>query len=485
MPAYPGFIGGSDVTQSPLANGERTVNWYVERTKTGELALYPTPGVASVGALGVSAGGRGHFYEDGREFAVIGQTFCEIDASGTVTSRGTVAVDANPATIATNGDGGGQLFITSGNNGYNFDLTSNILTQVRTGATTMGAHLDGYFLALDAPTSTLYLSALLDGTTWDPLQFAQRSIGSDPWIAMKVQGRYVWLFGEKTSEVWYNQGTFPFPFAPHPSGLVPYGTAAPWSPAVVSGTLYWLSSTEHGHGAVVAAEGFVPRIVSSFAAHWAHDQMEIVSDVIGDTYEDAGHTFYLLHFLRANVTQCYDASPTLNLPTELRWTERGTWISETTQYTASRTLYHAFAFGEHRLLDRGSDTIYRMAAALGSDVDGRPMRRVRRATALPSDNRRAFVSLFEALLEPGLGLVSGQGSDPQIGLRVSPNGGKTWGNERTRSAGALGQYGTRTIWDRCGSGRRWMPEIVVTDPIPWRILGAQVAVTSGRRTQAA
>lgn len=68
------------------------------------------------------------------------------------------------------------------------------------------------------------------------------------------------------------------------------------------------------------------------------------------------------------------------------------------------------------------------------------------------------------------------GEQPVACLRISENGGKTWGNERSRLVGAKGEWNTRVIWTRCGSGRRWTPELTFTDPIPWRILGAFVDV---------
>jgi hypothetical protein len=61
-----------------------------------------------------------------------------------------------------------------------------------------------------------------------------------------------------------------------------------------------------------------------------------------------------------------------------------------------------------------------------------------------------------------------------MALRISRNGGKTWGPERTRSAGRQGDYDTRVIWNRNGDARHWVPELVVTDPIPWRVTGASV-----------
>lgn len=484
---YPAFCGGSFVSQSPIADGERTVNWYAERIEapgaTTQVALYPTPGVETI-TTSVTTGGRGHFAQGGREFAVIGAVLYEVSSGGTLTSRGTMTIDPNPATLCTNGDGGDQLFVTSGTNGYILTLSTNVFTQVRTGGTTMGAALDGYFLALDADTSTVYLSDLLDGTTWDPTQFAQRSIQSDPWIALKVLDRFVWIFGTETSEVWYNAGTFPFPFAPHPSGLVNYGTAAAFSPEVVTGSLIWLGATADGVGPVLRTQGFTPEVIGHAALQVTLSGYDTLSDGIGDAYQDLGHTFYLLTFPTANATWAFDASVTIDLPPALRWAERGTWISESNRYDAWRPLYHVFAFGEHRMLDRSSGALYRMASTFGTDADSRPIRRLRRAPALWSENAKLYVSAFEVHLEPGLGLTTGQGSDPQVAFRHSRDGGKTWSAERWRSAGALGQYSTRTRWTRCGSGRRWMPEVVVSDPIPFRLTGASVEGSGFRRAAA-
>lgn len=478
MPAYPNFVGGSNTAQSPIADGRRLVNFYIE-PHGPELHAYPTPGVTAFATSNQSPG-RGHFSHRGLDYAVIGAKFGQVTIGGAFTEIGTVASDQYPATFATNGDYGDQILISSGNNGYVYDLSTLALTLVRTGATRMVAHLDGFGLALDVDTSTLYVSDNGDFTVWDPTMFAQRSTAPDPWVALKVvpSSKYAYLLGAETSEAWYDAGTA-FPFAPHPSGLMQYGCGAPFSAQVVDGSLTWLTATKDGAGFVVAASGFTPEVISTFAVSAAIGGYAKISDAIGDAYQDLGHSFYILTFPSVKATWAYDATASLDIPRELRWAERSTWIVETLTNEAWRPLFHTYCFGKHLMLDLNGGTIYQMSSTLGLDVESRPIRRVIRPAALFQQNRPIFVSLFELLLEPGLGLVTGQGSDPKVALRISKDGGKTWGSERLRRAGALGQYDTRVRWFRNGQGRRWMPEVVMTDGIPWRVLGALIETKVG------
>jgi PKD repeat protein len=63
------------------------------------------------------------------------------------------------------------------------------------------------------------------------------------------------------------------------------------------------------------------------------------------------------------------------------------------------------------------------------------------------------------------------GDDPQVMLRTSNDGGKTWSRELWRSAGKVGEWMKRVIWNRCGSSRRRVWEVSVTDPIAWKVTG--------------
>jgi len=64
------------------------------------------------------------------------------------------------------------------------------------------------------------------------------------------------------------------------------------------------------------------------------------------------------------------------------------------------------------------------------------------------------------------------GTDPQVMLRISNDAAKTWVSEQWRSAGKMGEWWRRIRWNGLGSGRRRVFEVVVTDPVPWRLVGA-------------
>jgi hypothetical protein len=60
--------------------------------------------------------------------------------------------------------------------------------------------------------------------------------------------------------------------------------------------------------------------------------------------------------------------------------------------------------------------------------------------------------------------------DPQITLSISRDGSKTFGVEYALNCGQTGNYTARAILRRLGQARDFVFDLVVTDPIPWRII---------------
>src|SRR6476620_8361466 len=127
MAQIPGFAGPFNLTRSASVDREDLINFYIElspATPRVVKAMYGRPGITPFAFCGAGPI-RGCVFapEFQRAFVVSGGTFWEVYATGTVTARGSVAVDGNPATLFSNGntDGGAlgnQIFLTSGGLGY-------------------------------------------------------------------------------------------------------------------------------------------------------------------------------------------------------------------------------------------------------------------------------------------------------------------------------------------------------------------------------
>ena len=474
-----GFAGPSYRSQSITQGSERLVNWYCEKFESGtpktRTALYPTPGFISFATFAESPI-RGLFLAGTRGFAAVGAVLYEIFSDGTKTNRGTIATNANPATFAYSGDSGGQLFITSGGQGYLFVLATNVLTNP-VSAVDFAGFMDGFFLALDATTSTFKISGLLDGATWSGSQVVRRSAGSDPWKSMLVSNKEIWLIGDLTSEVWYNAGLSPFPFALNTSSFIEYGTDAAYSAVRVGGIPTWLGKSAQGRGTVLQAVGgyAAPAQIATEPVEFALQGYTTRSDAVAFGYQDQGHDFYVLTLPSANATWCYDNKTQL-------WHERGYWNTALAAYDAMRGMFHVSAFGKHLVGDRSTGTIYEMKTSYYTEIDGLTtgVRRQRTFPHLNQEHKMLFPSRLELDMETGNALATGQGSDPQVTLTQSVDGGRTFSNEVwATSSGAIGKYTTRVLFNRLNAGRDLVLNIVVSDPVGWRVSMAMMDVEVG------
>jgi len=473
MAVYPGFIGTSNKIAATVADAERLMNWYLEPVQAPDAptpgVLLPTPGFRAFASM-TDVGCRALLDLTTKVYAVYGGSFKAVDASGGVTTIAAVTVDPNPATLSYSGPRGGQIFVTSGGNGYVYTIATNAFAQVLTGTATMGAAKDGRFLALDSTTGTISQSNQNDGLTgWGTVTMQFTWDLPDRIVAMTVANDEIWLLGERLGAVWYNAGLFPQPFAPIPGANFNYGTRAPFSLATGGDAIVWLSHNADGAGSLLLATGYSPQPVSTYAVAQAISRYDAefgTRDCEILIYRQNEHTFVNVSFPAAQATWTLDREVGT-------WHERGRWNESRAAYDVWSPRIHTHAFGKHLVGERGSDKLMEMRADYGLEMDGGPIRRLRVPPPLWAGPRgRVAVNRFELVLDSGLGLPSGQGSDPDIRLRVSLDG-QTWGSERRTSAGRMGQYGVRPVWVGCGSSESvWQPEVTVSDPIPYRLAQA-------------
>ncbi len=475
MASYPGFVGPSYQSQSYMADSERLINRYPERNESETAptpwALMQCPGFEQVASV-AQGPIRGIFSQSGRTFFVAGFDLYELNADDTTTLIDVVVADSNPVTFMSNGDAGHQVGLTSGDKFYVLDLTNNTLSTEMSSGATMCAFLDGFGLILDANTSTLQVTPFEDFTNIDTGNVVQRTAGSDPWKALYVVNRLIYLLGEKTSEVWWDAGTSPFPFAPIQEAFMQEGIAAAFSGARLGKSLVWLSQNDQGRGVLVETNEYTPGRISTHGVEASIQTYGTLTDAVAFSYQEGGHTFYVLTFPQAERTWVYDQSTSL-------FHERLYWNTTTGDWLAYRPMFFAAQETRNLVGDRLEGVIYRMSSSLYTDVDGAYIRRMRQPPRLSFDQKRFVTNSIQVIADVGIGLVTGQGSDPQIMRQSSKDGGKTFGNEHWRTMGKIGAYGTRIRWTQCGQARNRVDRFIDTDPVPSRLVDCVIDVSVG------
>jgi hypothetical protein len=456
------------------------MNWYPESIETGtgksRIAMYPTPGLSLFTAL-TGASVRGIFTINSRTFAVAGTTLYEVIGDGTNVSRGTVANDSLPVSMAASTI---ELLIASGGTVYVLTLATNVLTTIASGTLTNVStvvYIDGFFLALIKDSQTFRISTALDGTSWPGGQVIQVSVFPDNVVSMIADHRELWLFGLTKSVVYFDSGSAQI-FDVIPGGLIETGSAAVFAPIRLDNTIFWLGGDERGTAMVWRAEGYTPRRVSNHAIEFAMQGYTTISDAVGYSYQDQGHSFYVLYFPTADKTWVFDVATNM-------WGERG--FLNLGSFEAHLARCHTYNFGRHLVGARNSGNIYDMSIDYFDDA-GSPLRRVRRAPHIGAENKWAFHHQLEVDVEVGLGptppLLDGAGNprDPQLMLRWSDDQAKTWSNTHTVGFGQAGAYRTRAIWRRLGRSRDRIYELSVSDAVPARITDAYLEVSAGNNS---
>lgn len=402
-------------------------------------------------------------------YAVSGARLYRIDSNWTVTQIGGVSGTGQVSMV----DNGTQMFIAANPDGYIYDASTQQYAQITDvdfpGAVTVG-YLDGYFVFQEPNSQRFWTSELLDGTQIDPLSFASAEGMPDNLVSLFVDHREVWLFGTQSVEVWYDAGTAGFPLARIQGAVNEVGCAATFSVAKMDNSLFWLGADARGQGIVFRAQGYSGQRISTHAVEYAIQSYGTISDAVGFTYQQDGHSFYVLTFPTAQKTWVFDVATGA-------WHERAGFANG--RFIRHRANCQAFFNNQIVVGDFENGKIYAYDLQVYAD-DTFQQKWLRSWRALPQGQnnlKRTAQHTLQLDCETGVGLSTGQGSDPKVMLRWSDDGGHTWSNERWASIGKIGAYGFRAFWRRLGMTlklRDRVYEVSGTDPVKISIIGAEL-----------
>ena len=471
------ILGSAYVARSVNAADNRMVNLFPEVVPEGgkePAFLQRAPGLTRLATVGIGPI-RGEWTFGNYGYVVSGPTLFQIDTNWNAVAKGTVA-GTGPVSMADNGT---QLFIAANPQGYIYNANTDVFQQITDpdfpGAGTVG-YLDGYFVFNEPNSQKIWVTQLLDGTSVDPLDFASAEGNPDNVVAIFVDHREVWVYGTNSTEVWYNAGLLDFPLTRIQGAYNELGCAAPYSIAKMDNQIYWLGRDARGQGMVYRAAGYIGQRISTHAIEWQLQEYTDLSDAVGYTYQQDGHSFYVLNFPSANTTWVFDVATGA-------WHERASFANG--QFNRHRGNCQMFFNGQNVIGDYQNGKIYKFDLETYAD-DGQPQKWLRSWRALPTGANNLARTVQHAMqldCETGVGLNLGQGSDPQVMLRWSDDGGHTWSNEHWKSMGRIGRFGYRTIWRRLGATmkiRDRVYEVSGTDPVRIYIMGAELLLSGTR-----
>jgi hypothetical protein len=475
------ILGSAYVARSVNAADNRMVNLFPEVVPEGgkePAFLQRAPGLNFLQTIGTGPiRGLWAHQTNGNDFYVVsGNGFYKVTGL-TATPRllGTV-IGTGPVSIADNGT---QLFIAANGPSYIYNEVTDTFGPITDpdfpGAVTV-SYLDGYFVFNEPNSQKIWVTQLLDGTSIDPLDFASAEGSPDGVVAVLTDHRELWVFGTDTAEVWYNTGGLDFPLTRIQGAFNEIGCAAPYSVAKMDNQIYWLGKDARGQGIVYRAAGYMGQRISTHAIEWQMQEYPDLSDAVGYTYQQDGHSFYVLNFPSANTTWVYDVATGA-------WHERASFSNG--EFYRHRSNNMCNFNGNIIIGDYENGNIYTFDLNVYAD-NGQPQKWLRSWRALPTGANNLTRTAQHAMqldCETGVGINTGQGDNPQAMLRWSDDGGHTWSNEHWKSMGRIGRYGFRTIWRRLGMTlkiRDRVYEVSGTDPVRIYIMGAELVISGTR-----
>jgi len=459
----------------PVSHQE-CVNWYVHKIDTDTYVkeiLIGTPGIRELLTTGeLNQGNRGAHVKNDIPYFVNGKTLYRLNRVSTstrsiysVTSLGTVLGVGRVSMV----DNGKQLLILAPDGyGYIYDESATPAFQqiadagfTANGAPQYAVFIDGYF-AVTTDSKKWIVSALNDGLSWWPLDFASAESDPDTIVAPIVIKNQIFITGSQTTEGYANIGGYDFPFQRN-NLFLDKGCIAPFSLVKSNNSFFMIGRGVNENPAIWQ---FIDNEFIKISSNSIDILLSKYSDIElqtahGWTYAQAGS--YFIGFTLTDRAIVFDLST-------LKWHERRSKINGfTTAWRASSiiTAYGTVLVGDY-LSGKIGELSLNEYQEYGSDI-------IRTVSIQPftSERTEIIASRIELTMEAGVG--SALCPNPMISMATSKDG-KTWGYERRRAIGKVGAYGQRAIWRANGRFPKSVTlKFTLSDPVKPVIIKLEAA----------
>ena len=457
------LFGIGQAGKSSNVTAQERQNCYIE-VQPGDdrstVAIYGTPGLSLFTSFGDTPirgiHPRGDFI-----YIVHRGTFYEINNAGVKTARGTIGTTSGKVYMSNNGT---QLMLTDGTLGYIYNFNTLVFAQITDvdypGAVTT-TWMDGYFIINPPNGQRFYISAINDGLSWNALDFASAESNPDNLVAVVTDNSNLYLFGDVSTEFWSNTGAQDFPYARISGGATEWGCASRDSIVKFDNALVFLAKNRMGQVIVAKMNGYTPMKLSTAELDYIINNYPTVGDASSFSYLIGGHPMLQINFPSAGESWLYDGLSNC-------WSKLKSY-----GITRHRAEMGCNYLNRTIVTDYSSGNLYTLDPDQYTD-NGDPIEFELISRHISADDNRIIIDALQLDIESGVGLVSGQGSNPQIMMSVSKDGGHEYGVEQWVAFGAMGMYKYRAIWRMLGQSRDWCFKFRITDPVKKVIFGSVI-----------
>lgn len=459
------FGGEFYQSESRPISAQECVNLYLHypesQTSSPEALLMPA-GIESGTTAGASTDkNRGSDNFKGVPYFVQGTSLYSvsesIDAAGNKTysstkvSGSTVITGNGRVIIRDNGNDGDQMVIVDpdSNNQFNawiFDGTN--LTAVSDsdfdGPVSTVDFIDGYFTFTKKDGQKVFISDLRDGSSYIATDFTEAEADPDNTVGQWVLNKETWfVFGEETFQPYQNVGGSGFPFQAIPGGTQSVGLRSKFAIEEIAGQMIWLGGRDKETPRIWMSAGGQPVVVSTAAIDSLIGEYpdSVLDDAYCWRYAQAGADFVAFHF-PDKITLVYEHTASRRAGRPI-WHTRVSKNGDTE--IPCRIASIAFAFNRILVGDSISNKIGLLSETEYQEY-GADIPRYFITPQLGNEGMPFFIHSLELVVESGVG----SSTNAVVGMRFSKDGGRTFQRESTRSAGKVGEYNKRTIWNSLG-----------------------------------
>lgn len=364
-------------------------------------------------------------------YAACGGNLYSISSGGTATVLG--AISDGETTISSNN---GKVTVAANGTYYVWDGTT--LSTPDTGAfSNVGSvtYAGQFTIVTENEGKRFNWSSIADPETFSGLDFSSAESRDDNILrAMWINGALV-IFGEQSRETWYQTGSSDstLAFSRVAGAVSDTGLKARALIAEVDNGAVFVGDDQ----IVYLTDGQSQQPISNRAVETSIKQSDPLRCFF---YEDEGHKFVTVTF-SDRPAWVYDIATGF-------WHERLLGTGQTWPIVESVKLGSDWYVGD----DLGAISKLEAVAFDGTE----PLRKRAVSKTLFNDGQRFRLAELEMFANAGRG-------DTSCWLRFSKDNGNTWGEEKHRELGAVGQYEKRATWRSQGLFRRLTAELNWSD----------------------